>query len=185
MPRVLLGVSSSISAYKAVDIANYLTGMDCEVDTIVTKNATKLVAPLTIQTLTKRKVYVDMFDESFYPDVRHISLAQACDLCLIAPATANVIGKLANGIADDMLTTVIMAVPKSTPKYIAPAMNTNMYLNSIVQENIEKLKSHGYLFIGPKEGRLACDDVGVGALESASKIVEIVGGVLGVSRKSN
>ncbi|MCL1802302.1 MAG: phosphopantothenoylcysteine decarboxylase [Eubacteriaceae bacterium] len=183
MPRILLGVTSSISAYKAIDIANWLTGMDAEVDTIISKHALQLVTPLSIQTLTKRKVYVDMFDESFYPDVRHISLAQACDLCLIAPATANIIGKLANGIADDMLSTVVMAIPKDTPKYIAPAMNTNMYLNSIVQENIERLKAHGYTFIGPKEGRLACDDVGVGALESASKIVEIVGSILGLSRK--
>ncbi|MDR2519911.1 MAG: phosphopantothenoylcysteine decarboxylase [Eubacteriaceae bacterium] len=181
MKTVLLGVSSSISAYKAVDIANQIAKKGIAVDTILTSNAAKLVTPLTFQALTKRKAYVEMFDDSFYPDVRHISLAKSADAALLAPATANVIGKIASGIADDMLTTVFMAIPKGIPVLICPAMNTNMYENSIVQENMEKLKRHGYIFVEPRVGRLACDDVGLGALASVSDILASVYRALGIS----
>ena len=173
MKNVLLGVTGSIAAYKAAEIANLLVKNGCQVDVIMTKSATKLIAPLTFQTLTKRKVHIDMFDDSFPSEVKHISLAQGADLCLIAPATANLIGKLAGGIADDMLTTVVMAV-RDIPVYICPAMNTAMYENGIVQENIEKLQRHGYRFIEPREGRLACGDLGKGALADVDVITGTV-----------
>ena len=133
----------------------------------------KFISTLTFQTLTKRKVYVGMFEEDFQNCVEHISLAKRADLCLIAPATANIIGKLASGIADDMLSTVVMAI-KNTPIYICPAMNTAMYENGIVQENMAKLAKHGYLFIDPKESLLACGDLGKGALADVELITETV-----------
>jgi phosphopantothenoylcysteine decarboxylase len=173
MKNVILGVTGSIAAYKAVEIANTLTKNDCQVDVVMSENATKFIAPLTFQTLTKRKVYVGMFEEDFQNNVEHISLAKRADLCLIAPATANIIGKLASGIADDMLTTVVMAI-KNVPIYVCPAMNTAMYENSIVQENMAKLAKHGYLFIDPKESLLACGDLGKGALADVELITATI-----------
>ena len=170
MKNVLLGVSGSIAAYKAAEVANLLVKKGYGVHTIMTDSATKFIAPLTFQSLTKNRVYTDMFEEVFYPDVRHISLAHLADICLIAPATANVIGKLAAGIADDMLSTVVMAI-KDKPVLICPAMNTAMYENRIVQENIEKLKKYGYHFVEPRASLLACGDVGKGALADIDEIV--------------
>lgn len=169
---VLLGVTSSISAYKSADIARLLYKSGCNVDVIMTKNATEFITPLTFERLTNNKCITDTFDRNFTHEVEHISLAKKADVVLIAPATANIIGKLANGIADDMLSTTVMAC--KCPVLIAPAMNTNMYENPIVQSNIRKLKDFGYKFIEPSEGLLACGDVGRGKLEKPEVIVEYV-----------
>lgn len=173
MKHVLLGVTGSIAAYKAADIANQLTKYGYSVDVIMTESAMKFITPLTFQSLTKRKVYTDMFEEIVPSEIKHISLAKKADVCIIAPATANMIGKLAGGIADDFLSTVIMAV-KDKPILLAPAMNTNMYENPIVQDNIQRLQRFGYGFIEPKEALLACGDLGKGAMADVSTIVEAV-----------
>ena len=173
MKEAILGVTGSIAAYKAADIANLLVKNKINVHVIMTKAAAKFITPLTFQTLTKNKVYVDMFEEIVYSDVRHISLAQNADCCVIAPATANIIGKIASGIADDMLSTVVMAV-RNKPVIICPAMNTAMYENAITQDNIAKLRSHGYQFIEPRESLLACGDLGKGALADTGIIVAAI-----------
>lgn len=178
MKEILLGITGSIAAYKAADIANQLTRQELSVHTIMTDSALQFITPLTLQTLTKNKVYTDMFEQNYYPDVRHISLAQKADCCLIAPATANIIGKLASGIADDMLSTVVMAV-KNKPVIICPAMNTAMFENPITQDNIEKLKSYGYQFVKPKESLLACGDLGKGALADIEVIITAVKDAIG------
>ena len=173
MKEVILGVTGSIAAYKAADIANLLVKDSINVHVIMTDAATQFIAPLTFQTLTKNKVYVDIFEKIAYSDVRHISLAQGADCCVIAPATANIIGKIASGIADDMLSTVVMAV-KDKPVIICPAMNTTMYENTITQDNIAKLRSHGYQFVEPRESLLACGDLGKGALADVKVIVAAI-----------
>lgn len=174
--NILLGVTGSIAAYKAADITSRLTKLGHNVDVILTESRSRIITPLTLQTLSKNKVYMDMFEEITPSEVKHISLAKKADVVLIAPATANIIGKIAYGIADDFLSTVVMAAAKDTPIYIAPAMNTNMYENPIVQDNIEKLRSYGYRFIEPKESLLACGDLGKGALADVDTIVEIIEG---------
>lgn len=172
--NVLLGVTGSIAAYKAAEITSRLTKQGCNVDIILTESGSKFITSLTLQTLSKNKVYMDMFEEITPSEVKHISLAKKADLVLIAPATANIIGKIAWGIADDFLSTVVMAAANHTPVYIAPAMNTEMYENSIVQENIQRLAERGYHFIEPKSSLLACGDLGKGALADVDKIVETV-----------
>lgn len=174
MPKknVVLGVSGGIAVYKALDIVSQLVKKDVEVDVIMTKSATEFVTPLSFQSLSSNAVIVDMFKEPKHWEIQHISLAKKADIMLIAPATANIIGKIASGIADDMLSTTIMATKAKV--IFAPAMNTNMYENPIVQNNIEKLKSYGYEFIEPASGRLACGDTGRGKLESTDLIVEHV-----------
>jgi phosphopantothenoylcysteine decarboxylase/phosphopantothenoylcysteine decarboxylase/phosphopantothenate--cysteine ligase len=179
MKEVILGITGSIAAYKAADIANQLTKSNITVHAIMTASAAEFITPLTLQTLTKNKVYTDMFEAINYPDVRHISLAQRADCCLIAPATANIIGKLASGIADDMLSTVVMAV-KDKPIIICPAMNTAMYENRITQDNIQKLRAYGYSFVEPKEAYLACGDMGKGALADIETIVAAVKNAIGI-----
>jgi len=174
--NIVLGVTGSISAYKAADIANGLTKLGHNVDVILTESGSKIITPLTLQTLSKNKVYTDMFEEITPKEVKHISLAEKADIVLIAPATANIIGKIAGGIADDFLSTVVMAAAPQTEVYIAPAMNTNMYENPIVQENISKLKGLGYHFIEPKESLLACGTVGKGALADVDKIIAVIEG---------
>jgi phosphopantothenoylcysteine decarboxylase/phosphopantothenoylcysteine decarboxylase/phosphopantothenate--cysteine ligase len=176
MKKIILGVTGSIAAYKAAELANTLTKSGASVKVIMTRAAGEFIAPLTFQTITKHKVYMDMFEPFEFEDVRHISLAQEADLMLIAPATANIIGKLAGGIADDMLTTVAMAV--RSPMIICPAMNTAMYENAITQENIRKLKSLGYFFVEPRESLLACGDVGKGALADLNAIVDMVNEII-------
>ena len=173
MKNIILGISGSVAAYKACDIANILTKEGHAVHVIMTRAARKFITPLTFQTLTKNKVYTDLFDEIIYEEVRHISLAQRADIALIAPAGANIIGKLASGIADDMLSTVLMALGKK-PVLICPAMNTAMYENPITQANMEKLSSLGYIFIEPKEALLACGDFGKGVLADLDVIIEKV-----------
>ena len=174
--NILLGVTGSIAAYKAADITSRLTKLGHNVDVVLTESGSRIITPITLQTLSKNKVYTDMFEERTPNEVKHISLAKKADVVLIAPATANIIGKIANGIADDFLSTVVMAAANHTPVYIAPAMNTNMYENPIVQDNIKKLKSFGYRFIEPKESLLACGDLGRGALADVDEIVEIIEG---------
>ena len=178
MKEVLLGVTGSIAAYKAAEIASQLVKKGVAVHTIMTRAGAKFIAPLTFQTLTKNRVYTDMFEEVYYEDVRHISLAQRADCCLIAPATANIIGKLAGGIADDMLTTVVMAIA-GKPIIICPAMNTAMYENPVTQSNIQKLTDLGYRLVEPKESLLACGDLGKGALADIGMILEAAGEALG------
>ena len=171
MKTILLGITGSIAAYKAADLANQITKIGYSVEVVMTESAMKFITPLTLQALTKNKVYTDMFDEFTPDEIKHISLAKKADICIIAPATANIIGKIANGIADDFLSTVVLAL-KDKPVFIAPAMNTNMYENPIVQENIEKLKVRGFLIIEPKESMLACGDLGKGAMADVSEIMD-------------
>lgn len=180
MKHVVLGVAGSIAAYKAAEIANLLVKSGIDVHVIMTSAATKLIAPLTFQSLTKNKVYTDMFAEIAHSEIKHVSLAQKADICVIAPATANIIGKIASGIADDMLSTTTMAMAASKPVIICPAMNTAMWENPIVQENIGKLKEHGCKFIDPRESRLACGDLGKGALADVNEIVGAIKQALGV-----
>ena len=174
--NIVLGVTGSIAAYKAADIISRLINLGLNIDVILTDSGSKIITPLTLQTLSKNKVYMDMFEEITPKEVKHISLAEKADLMLIAPATANIIGKIANGIADDFLSTVVMAAANTTPVYIAPAMNTNMYENPIIQANIEKLRSYGYRFIEPKESLLACGTVGKGALADVDDIIKVIEG---------
>ncbi|MCL2574968.1 MAG: DnaD domain protein [Defluviitaleaceae bacterium] len=169
MLNIVLGITGSVAAYKAAELANLLAKQGDTVDTIMTNAATKFVTPLLLQSLTKRRVYTEMFETIIYEDIRHISLAQRADVFVIAPASANIIGKIANGIADDMLSTVVMAT--KSPVIICPAMNTAMYENPIVQANIKKLEAYGYHFVDPKESRLACGDVGKGSMADVADIV--------------
>ncbi|MGL4847955.1 MAG: bifunctional phosphopantothenoylcysteine decarboxylase/phosphopantothenate--cysteine ligase CoaBC [Clostridium sp.] len=169
---VVVGVTGGIAVYKALDIVSALRKKDIKTKVIMTESATKFVAPLTFQSISQNMVITDMFAEPKAWEIQHISLAQEADIMLIAPATANVIGKVANGIGDDMLTTTIMATKAKV--IFAPAMNTNMYENPIVRENIEKLKSFGYEFIEPDAGRLACGDIGKGKLPKPEVIVDHV-----------
>lgn len=169
---VVIGVTGGIAVYKALDIVSGLIKKDIEVRVIMTKSATEFVTPLAFQSLSQNMVTVNMFDEPKAWEIQHISLAQRADIMLIAPATANIIGKVANGIADDMLSTTIMATKSKV--IFAPAMNTNMYENVIVQNNIEKLKALGYDFIEPAAGRLACGDIGKGKLADVTTIIDKV-----------
>ena len=169
---ILLGVSSSIAAYKMCNVARMLTKLGAEVHVSMTKNATNFVHPLTFETLTQNKCLIDTFDRNFQYSVEHVAIAKKADLVLIAPATANVIGKIANGIADDMLTTTVMAC--TCPILVSPAMNHNMLHNSIVQENIEKLKRHGYKIIEPVKGMLANRDIGDGKLPDEDTLLEYI-----------
>lgn len=173
MKNILLCVTGSIAAYKAAELANRFVKDGYGVDVIMTDSAQEFITPLTFQSLTKRRVYTSMFAEYEPSQVEHISLAKKADLCLVAPATANIIGKIASGIADDMATTVIMALDHA-PVYICPAMNTKMYENLIVQKNIKTLEALGYRFIEPKESLLACGDLGKGALADLDTIVKEV-----------
>ena len=169
---VCIGVSGGIAAYKALDVVSALRKKDIDVRVIMTESATKFVTPLPFQSLSQNMVTTDMFEEPKAFEIQHISLAKRADVFLVAPATANIIGKVANGIADDMLSTTIMATRAKV--IFAPAMNTNMYENKIVQSNIEKLKGLGYEFIEPASGRLACGDEGKGKLADVNTIVERV-----------
>lgn len=172
MKNVVIGVSGGIAVYKVLDVVSKLKKLNINVNIIMTKSATQFVTPLSFQSLSQNYVVCDIFDDPKTWDVEHISLAKKADLFLVAPATANIIGKIANGIADDMLTTTIMAT--NAKIVIAPAMNTNMYKNKILQKNIKTLKDLGYHFIDPDSGRLACGDIGEGKLANTDKIVNEV-----------
>ncbi|ADL51615.1 bifunctional phosphopantothenoylcysteine decarboxylase/phosphopantothenate--cysteine ligase CoaBC [Clostridium cellulovorans] len=169
---IVLGVSGGIAVYKALDVVSKLKKKDYDVHVIMTKNAMEFVTPLSFQSISQNMVITDMFAEPKAWEIQHISLAKKADLMVIVPATANIIGKVANGIADDMLSTTIMAT--KAPVIFAPAMNTNMYQNPIVQENMSKLKGYGYEFIDTVKGRLACGDVGEGKLADTEDIVQYI-----------
>lgn len=169
---VVLGVTGSIAAYKMADVASMLVKQHAEVHVIMTANACNFINPITFETLTSNKCLVDTFDRDFEFDVKHISLAKKADVFVVAPASANIIGKIANGIADDMLSTTIMAA--ECTKLVAPAMNTRMYHNRIVQDNIAKLKDYGYEFIAPASGHLACGDNGDGKLADVNIIFDSI-----------
>lgn len=169
---VVIGVTGGVAVYKALDVISRLRKMNIEVHVIMTKAATEFVTPLSFQSLSQNMVITDMFAEPKAWEIQHISLAKKADLMVVVPATANIIGKVANGIADDMLSTTIMAT--KAPVIFAPAMNTNMYNNPIVKENILKLKNYGYKFIAPDSGRLACGDIGDGKLADTELIANTI-----------
>ena len=166
---VVLGVTGSIAAYKMANVASMLVKLHADVHVIMTQNACQFITPVTFETLTGNKCMVDTFDRNFQFHVAHVSIAKKADVVLVAPASANVIGKLANGIADDMLTTTVMAC--TCKVIVAPAMNTNMYHNPIVQDNLKKLAGYGYEIIAPAKGMLACRDEGDGKMPSEDVLV--------------
>lgn len=168
--NIILGVTSSIAAYKSANVASALVKKGCNVNVLMTENATNFINPLTFEELTKHKCIIDTFDRNVQYNVAHISLAVSADAFIIAPASANVIGKIANGIADDMLTTTVMAC--KCPVIISPAMNTNMYENPIVQDNIAKLERFGYIIVPPAEGRLACGTIGKGKMPDEQVLLD-------------
>jgi phosphopantothenoylcysteine decarboxylase/phosphopantothenate--cysteine ligase len=170
--NVLLGVTGSIAAYKIASLASALVKLHCNVDVIMTENATNFINPITFETLTGNKCLVDTFDRNFQYSVEHVSLAKKADVVLVAPATANFLAKAAYGMADDMLTTTFLAC--KCPKLISPAMNTNMYENPIVQDNIKKLKSYGCEVIDPACGHLACGDTGAGKMPEPELLLEYI-----------
>lgn len=169
---VVLGVTGSIAAYKIANLASMLVKKHCDVHVIMTKNATNFINPITFETLTGNKCLVETFDRNFQFHVAHVSLAKKADVMLIAPASANVIGKLANGIADDMLTTTALACKCKI--IVSPAMNTNMYNNVIVQDNIKKLENYGFEIIKPDKGFLACRDEGDGKMPSEQVLLDYI-----------
>ena len=166
---VVLGVTGSIAAYKMANVASMLVKLHADVHVIMTENACQFITPVTFETLTGNKCMVDTFDRNFQFHVAHISIEKKADVLLVAPASANVIGKLANGIADDMLTTTAMAC--TCQKIVAPAMNTNMYHNPILQDNLKKLEGYGFTVIAPEKGLLACRDIGDGKMPSEDVLV--------------
>ena len=172
MKNILVGVTGGIAAYKSAGIVSLLKKKGYNVKVVMTENATKIIGPLTLETLSRNRIYVDMWDSNPHYEVEHISLADWADVVLIAPATYNIIGKVANGIADDMLTTVISAVSVRKPVFFALAMNVNMYENPILKENINKLKSFGYRFIDAEEGLLACNYSAKGRMSEPENIVD-------------
>lgn len=169
---VVLGVTGSIAAYKIANLASMLVKLHAEVHVLMTKNATNFINPITFETLTSHKCLVDTFDRNFQYNVEHVALAKKADVVLIAPASANVIGKLACGIADDMLTTTVLAC--NCKKIIAPAMNTNMYENPIVQDNLKRLKQFGIEIIEPAVGYLACGDTGAGKMPEEKVLLDYI-----------
>ena len=169
---VLLGITGSIAAYKIAYLASALHKLHADVHVLMTENATNFINPITFETLTGNKCLVDTFDRNFQFQVEHVSIAKKADVVMIAPASANVIGKLANGLADDMLTTTVMAC--RCQKILAPAMNTAMYENPVVQDNIRKLKNYGYEVITPASGYLACGDTGAGKMPEPKTLLEYI-----------
>ena len=169
---VVLAVSGSIAAYKIASLASALGKLHADVQVLMTQNATNFINPITFETLTGNKCLVDTFDRNFQYSVEHVALAKRADVVLVAPASANVIGKIANGIADDMLTTTVMAC--KCKKIISPAMNTQMFENPIVQDNLKKLEHYGYEVIQPAVGLLACKDVGAGKMPEPETLLEYI-----------
>ncbi len=169
---VVLGVTGGIAAYKIANLASMLVKLHCDVQVIMTKNATNFIHPITFETLTNHKCLIDTFDRNFQYNVEHVALAKRADVVMIAPATANIIGKMANGIADDMLTTTVLAC--TCKKIVAPAMNTQMYRNPIVQDNMKKLAHYGFEIIEPATGFLACRDIGEGKLPEPELLLQYI-----------
>jgi len=174
--EIVVGVTGSIAAFKAAELVSFLTRKNFKVTVVMTEAAQKFIRPLTFQTLSKQPVITDLFQETEAWDVKHISLAQRASLIIIAPASANIIGKIAHGIADDFLSTLIIS--RDSPVLICPAMNNRMYKNSFVRDNIKKLKKAGFCFLGPEKGHLACGDEGPGRLVDVQKIVLEVSKIL-------
>jgi len=170
--NIILGVSASIAIYKACDIIRRIKKDVGSVRVVMTKESEELIKPIVFQSISENKVYCKLFDFVDTWEIEHISLAKEADLVLVAPATANIIAKIAAGICDDLLTCVILAT--KAPVLIAPAMNENMYRNKITQDNIAKLKKLGYVFIDPQEGKLACGDLGIGCLADIDTIIKEV-----------
>ena len=169
---VLLGVTGSIAAYKIANLASALKKLHADVHVLMTQNATNFINPITFESLTGNKCLVDTFDRNFQFQVEHVSIAKKADIVMIAPASANVIGKIAHGIADDMLTTTVMAC--KCPVYVSPAMNTNMYENPIVQDNMKVLEKYGYHIITPASGYLACGDTGAGKMPEPETLLQYI-----------
>lgn len=174
MKNILVGITGGIAAFKSASIVSLLKKKGYNVKVVMTENATNIIGPLTLETLSKNRVYVDMWDKNPHYEVEHISLADWADIVLIAPATYNIIGKVANGIADDMLSTILSAVSLRKPVFFALAMNVNMYENPILNENIDKLKTYGYRFIDTNEGLLACNYEAKGRMKEPEEIVDII-----------
>ena len=174
MKNILVGVTGGIAAFKSASIVSLLKKKGYNVKVVMTENATNIIGPLTLETLSKNRVYVDMWDKNPHYEVEHISLADWADIVLIAPATYNIIGKVANGIADDMLSTILSAVSLRKPVFFALAMNVNMYENPILNENINRLKTYGYRFIDTNEGLLACNYEAKGRMKEPEEIVDII-----------
>lgn len=172
--KIVLGISGSIAAYKAADLASQLIKQGHDVHAVMTRAATEFITPLTLQTLTRNPVMVSLEDEKESWKPGHIDLADSADLFLVAPATANLLGELANGLAPDSLTSVYLALPRTTPVLIAPAMNGKMWLHPATRRNVERLKSDGCAFVGPAEGSLACGYEGIGRLAEVSDILTAV-----------
>lgn len=169
---VVLGVTGSIAAYKIANLASALVKLGADVHVIMTKNATNFITPITFETLTSNKCLVDTFDRNFEFDVEHVSLAKKADIFMVAPASANVIAKMAHGIADDMLTTTILAA--KCKKFVSPAMNTNMYTNPITQDNLDTLRKYGFEIIDPANGYLACGDTGAGKMPEPEVLLQYI-----------
>ena len=169
---VVLGVTGSIAAYKIANLASMLVKLHADVNVIMTRNATNFINPITFETLTGNKCLIDTFDRNFQFNVEHVALAKRADIFMVAPASANVIGKIAHGIADDMLTTTIMAC--KCPKLISPAMNTNMFENPILQDNLKTLEKYGYELIQPASGYLACGDTGAGKMPEPETLLQYI-----------
>ena len=170
--KVTLGITGSIAAYKMANVASMLVKKNCDVHVVMTESATEFITPVTFETLTKNPCMVDTFERSRPVDIHHLTLGQTSDLILVAPASADILGKMAYGIADDLLTSTIVAA--TCPVLVAPAMNVFMYQNPLVQENISRLKRFGYELIEPETGRLACEAVGVGKLPEESVLVDAI-----------
>jgi phosphopantothenoylcysteine synthetase/decarboxylase len=173
MPEVILGITGSIAAYKAADIASQLTRRDIRVHPVMTAAATRFITPLTLQSLTGERVYTELLDDTYFPDIRHISLVREAACLVVAPASANFLSKMATGIADDMLTTIALAAHDKSI-IVAPAMNTAMYTNPIIQRHLASLRDLGVTVIEPRESLLACGDYGRGALAEVADIVRVV-----------
>jgi len=174
---VVLGITGSIAAYKAADIASKLTQAGARVEVVMTESATKFIAPLTLGSITRRPVVTDMFESASESSIEHIALAEAADVVAIAPATACIIAKLAAGIADDMLSCIVLAT--KAPVILAPAMHTNMFQNPITQDNLAKLKARGFIIVGPEHGRLVSGEVGTGRLAEVDTIIGTISQVVG------
>lgn len=171
---ILLAVSGSISAYKAADLTSQMTKLGYQVHVLMTEAATHFITPLTLQVLSKNPVHLDVMTEKLADRINHIDLGKEADLFVLAPASANTVAKLACGLADNMVTATALALPASTPKLLAPAMNTKMYDNPLTQKNLATLKELGYQEIPPKSSLLACGDVGRGALADVATIIQAI-----------
>lgn len=171
--NILLGVSGAVAAYKAVDLASKLMAAGAKVNTVMTENACQLVRPKSFEAVTGSAVFTSLWSESEEHKIRHIKLAEWTDVVVVAPATANIIAKIANGICDDLLSTTL-CVCWVKPRLLAPAMNSNMWTNPAVQHNVERVKEMGFELVGPEEGRLACGTEGIGRMAEAEKILEAI-----------